>query len=64
MPRPVGAHEKKNQTSRVLPGEEKDQLRQVEIDNELAEIKALAREVADAWISDKRGVELVTEQRR
>jgi prevent-host-death family protein len=49
---------------RPLTEEETQRLRQVEIDNSLAEIKALAQEVAEAWTSDKSGVELVAEQRR
>jgi hypothetical protein len=43
---------------------EEQRLRQVEIDAELAEIRALAQEVASAWTSDKTGVELIAEQRR
>jgi antitoxin (DNA-binding transcriptional repressor) of toxin-antitoxin stability system len=49
---------------RPLTEAEMERLRQVEIDNELAEIKALAQEVADAWTSEKSAVELVAEQRR
>ena len=43
---------------------ETERLRQAEIDTELAELRALAREVAEAWTSEKSGVELVAEQRR
>lgn len=39
-------------------------LRQVEIVKSLAEMKQLARQVAEAWTSPKSGVELVEEQRR
>ena len=47
-------------------GSEEDarRLRQLEIGESIAEMKALAREVAEAWISDKSGVELVAGQRR
>ena len=49
---------------RPLTEEEAQRLRQVEIDTALAEMKALAQDVAAAWISEKSGVELVAEQRR
>jgi prevent-host-death family protein len=49
---------------RPLTEEEAQRLRQVEIDAALAEMKALAQEVASAWTSDKSGVELIAEQRR
>jgi prevent-host-death family protein len=49
---------------RPLTEEESQRLRQVEIDQSLAEMRALAREVAAAWTSEKSGVELVAEQRR
>jgi len=49
---------------RPLTKEEVQRLRQTEIDESLAEMTALARQVADAWISDRSGVQLVTEQRR
>jgi prevent-host-death family protein len=49
---------------RPLTEEEARRLLEVEIDETLAEMKALAREVAAAWVSDKSGVELVAEQRR
>ena len=49
---------------RPLSAEDKKRLDQSEIDETLAEMKALAREVAVAWTSDKSGVELVAEQRR
>jgi prevent-host-death family protein len=35
-----------------------------ETDETMAEMKALAQEIAAAWTSDKSGVELVSEQRR
>ncbi len=49
---------------RPLTEEETQRLRRVEIDGTLAEMKALAQEVAAVWVSDKSGVELVAEQRR
>ena len=49
---------------RPLTEEETKRLRKVEIDETLEEMKALAQEVADAWTSDKSGVELIAEQRR
>ena len=49
---------------RPLTKEEAQRLRQAEVDEGLAEMKALAQKVADAWISDKSGVQLVAEQRR
>ena len=49
---------------RPLTDEEVQRLRQVEIGAALAEMKALAQEVASAWTSDRSGVELVEEQRR
>ena len=49
---------------RPLTDEETERLRQVEVDAALAEIKALAQEVASAWTSEKSGVELISEQRR
>ena len=49
---------------RPLTEEEAQRLRQVEIDASLAEMRALAQAVASAWISEKSGVELVSEQRR
>ena len=49
---------------RPLTEEEAQRLRQEEIDAALAEMKALAQEVAAAWTSEKSGVELIAEQRR
>jgi prevent-host-death family protein len=49
---------------RPLTEEEAQRLRRVEIDAALAEMKALAQEVASAWTSEKSGVELIGEQRR
>ena len=49
---------------RPLTEEEAQRLREVEIDAALAEMKALAQEVASAWTSEKSGVELIAEQRR
>jgi hypothetical protein len=47
-----------------LTEEDAQRLRQIEIDAALAEIRALAQEVASAWTSEKSGVELISEQRR
>jgi len=49
---------------RPLTTEEVQRLRQAEIDETLADMRALAQEVGAAWRSDKSGVELVAEQRR
>ena len=49
---------------RPLTEEEVQRLRQAEIGESLAEMKALAQQIAAAWTSDKSGVELVAEQRR
>jgi len=49
---------------RPLTEEEAQRLRQKETNAALAEMKALAQEVASAWTSDQSGVELVAEQRR
>ena len=49
---------------RPLTEEEAQRLRQVEIDAALAEMKALAQEVATSWTSQKSGTELIAEQRR
>lgn len=49
---------------RPLTKEEAQRLRQAEVDESLDEMKALAQQVADAWISDKSGVQLVADQRR
>ena len=49
---------------RPLTKEEVQRLRRVEADTALAEMKALAQEVASAWTSEKSGVELIAEQRR
>jgi prevent-host-death family protein len=49
---------------RPLTEEDAERYKQAETDRALAEMKALAKEVAAAWTSDKSGVELVSEQRR
>jgi prevent-host-death family protein len=49
---------------RPLTEEEVQRLRQAETDGALADMKALAQEVAAAWTSDQSGVELIAEQRR
>jgi len=49
---------------RPLTKEEAQRLRQAKVDESLDEMKALAQQVADAWISDKSGVQLVADQRR
>ena len=47
-----------------LTEEDKQQLRQTQIEEAMAEMKQLAQEVAAAWSSPKSGVELISEQRR
>lgn len=47
----------------ITPADAK-RLRQEEIEIALAEIEAFAKLVAEAWVSEKTGVELVDEQRR
>jgi prevent-host-death family protein len=49
---------------RPLTEKDRDQWRQGQIGQAMAEMKDLAQEVAAAWTSDKSGVELVAEQRR
>ena len=49
---------------RPLTDEEMRRLHRAEIDDALAEMKALAQQIAAAWESPKSGVELVSEQRR
>jgi prevent-host-death family protein len=49
---------------RPLTEEERDRLREEQVDTALTEMRSLAEEVALAWKSDKSGVELVAEQRR
>ena len=49
---------------RPYTDEDEQQLRQVEVEDNLAEMKHLAQEVAAAWASPKSGVELIDEQRR
>jgi prevent-host-death family protein len=49
---------------RPFTDEDAHRLHQAEIDQALAEMKVLARQVAAAWTSPKSGVELVDEQRR
>ena len=39
-------------------------LQQAEVERSLAEMKRLAQQVAEAWMSPRSGVELVDEQRR
>lgn len=50
----------------LRPWTEEDarRLSQAELEQSLDEMKALARDVAAAWTSDKSGVELIDEQRR
>jgi hypothetical protein len=64
VPKTNSVREQKDQTTPASPEEDTERLRQAEIDHELAELKALARKVAEAWIWDKSGVEPVAEQRR
>lgn len=49
---------------RPLTQEEIDELRQTRVDESLSELKALSEQVAAAWISEKSGLELISEQRR
>lgn len=49
---------------RPLTQEEAQRLRQGEIDEALAEMKVLARQVAESWTSDRSGVQILAEQRR
>ena len=49
---------------RPLTEDEAQRLRRAELDAARDEMKALAREVAAAWTSNKSGVELIQEQRR
>lgn len=49
---------------RPFTDEDAQQLRQNEIDKTVAEMKLLAQQVAEAWVSPKSGVELIEEQRR
>ena len=49
---------------RPFTDEDAQRLYQAQVDEALAEMKALARQVAAAWTSPKSGVELVDEQRR
>lgn len=49
---------------RPLTEDEIQNLRQIEVEQALTEMKALAQRVASAWVSPKSGVEIVSEQRR
>lgn len=49
---------------RPITEEDEQQLHQAKIEEAMAEMKQLAQEVAEAWISPKSGVELISEQRR
>ena len=49
---------------RPLTKEEVQRLLHAEVEESLAEMKALAQQVADAWVSDRTGVQLVADQRR
>lgn len=49
---------------RPLDEEEMQRLRQSEAEESMSEMKALAHKVANAWNSEKSGVELIEEQRR
>jgi len=46
---------------RPFTDEDAQQLRQNEFDDTVAEMKLLAQQVADAWVSPKSGVELIDE---
>ena len=60
----VTLHGKPVAVLRPLTEEESLQLQQHEIEKSTAEMKAIAREVAAAWTSNKSGLELISEQRR
>ena len=60
----VTLHGKPVAILRPLTEEEAGRLRQSEVNESLAEMKSLADEIGEAWISTKSGVELVSEQRR
>ncbi len=60
----VTLHGKPVAVLRPLTEEESQQLQQHEFEKSTAEMKAIAQEVAAAWISNKSGVELISEQRR
>jgi antitoxin (DNA-binding transcriptional repressor) of toxin-antitoxin stability system len=49
---------------RPLTKEEVERLQREDVDESLAEMKALAQQVADAWVSERSGVQLVADQRR
>jgi prevent-host-death family protein len=49
---------------RPLTEDETHRIRLSKVEECLAEMKALAREVTADWVSDRSGVELVEEQRR
>jgi len=49
---------------RPFTDEDAHKLRQTVVDEALAEMRTLARQVAQAWTSPKSGVELIEEQRR
>lgn len=49
---------------RPLTEEDAQRLRRNEVTESLAEMKSLSREIAEAWSSDKSGVDLIAEQRR
>ena len=49
---------------RPFTDEDAQRLQRAKVDEALAEMKALAHQVAEAWTSPKSGVEFVDEQRR
>jgi prevent-host-death family protein len=49
---------------RPITEDETKRLRQLQMEEALAEMKSLAAEVGEAWSSEKSGAELVSEQRR
>jgi prevent-host-death family protein len=49
---------------RPLTEDETKRLRQLQVEEALAEMMSLAAEVGEAWSSEKSGVALVSEQRR
>jgi len=60
----ITAHGQPVALLRPFTEQDRQRLRQTEMSQSLAEMKALAQEVAEAWTSPKSGVELINEQRR
>ena len=49
---------------RPLTDSEAERLRQIQLEEALAEMRSLAQEVGESWSSDRSGVELISDQRR